>query len=148
MIVNNGIVYLPSQEEWREIVEKRKFFDKKIRFGDDSNKWVEYRLELSRKYPELQLGLFQYGLEKFGLLPIVILKIDDDLQRVHIERLTCENCGWRGETANPMLSDLYKIGTWVEETRKAERFPISPCPKCGNRLPRSPIWTEPLTNAT
>lgn len=145
-IVNNGIVYLPTQEEWQEIFTKNEFFDKKVRSRTGLDKWIEYRLELSKKYPELQLGLFQYGLEKFGLSPIVILKIDNDLQRVHIEELTCEYCDWHGETANPMLSDLYKIGTWLVETRKAERFPVLPCPKCNNKLPRHPIWIEPNDN--
>src|SRR6187402_2327611 len=107
LVVNDGVVYVPTPEEWAEILEKRVYLGRSITHGDFFEEWVKYVQGLSGKYSEIRVGLYQHGLEKFGLLPIALLKIDGELQRVHIETLTCESCGWSGATANPMLSELY-----------------------------------------
>ena len=76
---------------------------------------------------------------------LLLLKTDSSLQRVHIEHLLCEVCAWYGATANPMLVDLYAgVQNVWEVMRNAERYAVLPCPKCGSKLPRHPIWTEPL----
>jgi len=142
-IVNDGVVFIPAPTEWAAILENRVYLDRKTPSGDFFEEWVKHQLSLSAKYPEIQVGLYQHGLEKFGLFPIVILKIDGELQRVHLERLNCESCDWSGYTANPMLSELYDYASWLAQARRSEKFTIRSCPRCNSRLPRHPIWVEP-----
>jgi hypothetical protein len=36
-----------------------------------------------------------------------VYNISDKWQRVQIENVTCEFCGWKGEIANPTVPSLY-----------------------------------------
>lgn len=143
-IVNGLPIYLVEPSEWEDIARTGEFFGKKATSVKMLWDWVEGRLGMTKKHPEISLALHQYGYEKFGLSPIIVLRIDGVLQRVHIERLTCGSCGSMWLSANPMLSELYSRETWVAETRKAENYPVPPCPDCGTKLPRDTIWLAPF----
>jgi predicted RNA-binding Zn-ribbon protein involved in translation (DUF1610 family) len=104
-------------------------------------------LKIVQQYPELHLGLSQISIWK-KWMPYVFLEIDSGFQRGHLETLTCDNCGWRGYTVNPMVIDPY-IGDGINQDyitlmRLAEIHSVLPCPNCGTRLPRHPIWVEPI----
>lgn len=143
-IVNTGVVYFPMTNEWQEIFAKHEFFGKKIGGLPNLEELYRYMLKFSEKYPEIRIGLYRPGLESFGLSPIAILKIGNESQKVSLRQLTCETCGWMGDTADPMIPDLY-FGTpnKFDEMRRVEKFPVLPCPKCNSKLPLHPIWTEP-----
>ncbi|MEH2048815.1 hypothetical protein [Nostoc sp.] len=103
-------------------------------------------LEFTQKYPELHLGFGKLSMREKKWMPYIFVEIEADFQRVHLETLTCNSCNWGGNTANPMLIDPY-CGDGINQDhftlmRTAERYPVLPCPSCGNRLPRHPIWLE------
>ncbi|NJN12709.1 MAG: hypothetical protein HC815_34060 [Richelia sp. RM1_1_1] len=104
-------------------------------------------LEFVQQYHELHLGLGHSSQKCKDWRPYVFLEIDSNLQRVHLERLQCSYCGWKGMTAYPLDVDIYLGDGVTEKTfdllRNAEKYPVLPCPKCGERLPRHPIWLEP-----
>jgi hypothetical protein len=100
-----------------------------------------------QRFSELRLGLCKSGVKDKCWLPCVLLKTNVGWQRVHLERLTCESCHWQGETANPMVIDLYLCdGTrdWRSALASASKHPVCHCPKCGEKLPRHPIWVEAI----
>ena len=129
-VVNGGSLFLPSRKEWNDILEGFSFLGYEVALVNEFKDWIAYGIGLSEKHAEIQMGLYHHGLKTFGLLPIVLLEIGGELQRVHIESLLCESCGWIGATANPMLPELYDHAVWIEQTRSAERFKVMPCPRC------------------
>jgi ankyrin repeat protein len=147
-IINGGPVYLVEPGEWDDIVRTGQFLGEKAEAAMHLQKAVESWSELARDYPEISTGLHRSGHERFGLMPIVLLEIGGGLQRIHIEQLTCEVCRWSGVTANPMMPDLYLcIPDQFRHMRDAEKYPVLPCPACGAKLPRHPIWIGPVKNA-
>ena len=105
---------------------------------------TEYHVNLADRYPEFVCSLVDRKVFH-DYLYIMLLKTPYGLQRVHIEHLACDFCHWYGATANPMIPDLYfGVADKWEVMRRAERHPVLPCPRCGSKLPRHPIWTEPL----
>ncbi len=81
-------------------------------------------------------------------LGIVLVDLGGALQRVHLERLTCESCGWMGMSGNPWLADLYVGSPQKDEAhQRAYDMELLGCPRCGGELPRPSVWTEPLQAA-
>jgi hypothetical protein len=102
-------------------------------------------LKLVDQYSELTLALYRPGEYAKQLIPCALLLTPTGWQRVHIERLTCSVCGWDGKTANPTIPDLYAGAPNEREAfESAWRMPTAPCPRCGSKLPRHPIWVEPF----
>jgi hypothetical protein len=101
------------------------------------------------KYPELSiaLGSVTFGEKQFWrYYPYSLLEIDNNLQRVFLEILICNNCKWKGMTANPKDTDIYfgipnDISSF-DLIRYSNKYPTLPCPICSERLPRHPIWVE------
>ena len=140
-------ILFPDRASW-EVLKSEPFIDGKP-LGVLDLLWPA--LKDVQKYEELHLGLGFLSSEKDPEWKFYIfLEIDSNLQRVHLEYLTCKECGWRGMTANPMDICIYLglgvTGKDLELMRSADKkSPILPCPQCGDRLPlRHPIWTEPL----
>ncbi|WP_414573234.1 hypothetical protein [Nostoc sp. CCY 9925] len=103
-------------------------------------------LEFTQKYSEIYLGLGKISMKEKKWMPYIFLEIESNFQRVHLETLSCSFCSWRGKTANPMVIDPY-FGDGINQDHftlmeAAERYPVLPCPSCGHRLPRHPIWVE------
>jgi predicted RNA-binding Zn-ribbon protein involved in translation (DUF1610 family) len=137
-------ILFPSLEDWK-LLQKDYFIDgEKVYFINEPSFWST--IEFVYQYPELTIGLGHSSAQISGWTPYIFIHIDSTLQRIHLETLTCDFCGWRGRSANPMLSDSY-MGEGVSEKRfqlmkAAERYPIYPCPNCGEPLPRHSIWVE------
>ena len=140
-IVNGGEMLIFSIRDWERLLEDEVFQDKLIVPKSLKNNFERF-VEFIKKYKEFDLGVYLVGQTA---LPSLVLKISNSFQRVHIERITCEKCGWSGETANPMVADLYfGIPNKLEELKNVEKIPLQPCPRCGSELPRHPIWVEPI----
>ena len=74
---------------------------------------------------------------------LVLLATATGLQRVHLERVTCDNCRALVDIANPTTADLYEVLAQENEAlARAWRQPPVPCPKCGATLGRRAIWAE------
>ena len=102
-----------------------------------------WNLDFAKRFAGFCLGLERLGK---GWCPILFFSTSKGWQRVHIEALTCEHCGWNpGFAANHLLPNLYfGVPDELEVLRAAaRRFPPLPCPRCGGKLPREAIWTEP-----
>ncbi|MBD2731175.1 hypothetical protein H6G96_33880 [Nostoc sp. FACHB-892] len=136
-------ILFPSQMDWETLKLNPIIDDRPLAILDS----IWSALEFAQKYPEIHLGLGKISSGK-KWMPYIFLDIESNFQRVHLETLTCSFCNWRGKTANPMVIDPY-FGDGINQDhftlmRAAERYPVLPCPSCGNRLPRHPIWVEPV----
>jgi hypothetical protein len=144
-IIDGGEMYVPNLQTWETLFQTRVFQERTV-FSEDMRDLVSNHLDLSRRYPEFALAFQAFSPLKESWLICMLLQTMSGPQRVHIEHLRCDVCGWYGTTANPMLPDLY-LG--VPDRRSAldaaAKQPEVPCPKCGTKLPRPAIWTEPLT---
>lgn len=142
-IINGEEMYVPDLQDWETLFPTRVYQGRRL-FAEDLSALVKLHLDLSRRYPAFALAFRASSPLKKSWLICMLLQTTSGPQRVHIEHLKCDVCAWYGPTANPMLPDLY-IGIpdkW-DLIRAAERHPVRPCPKCGSKLPRHPIWTEP-----
>jgi hypothetical protein len=143
-IVDGQTVLIPTAEGWRRLQEQQDI--EGLNLGSpDTVQWIWGRLEFVQQYPEFTLSLYRPGPGVQAWLGLVLLETETGWQRVHIERLTCVVCGWAGKTANPLLNDLY-VGVPDKSAalEAANRHPVLPCPRCKSKLPRHPIWVEPL----
>lgn len=112
--------------------------------GDTVINWLVGTMKFIKKYDEFSLGIYKRSTQMgFSWFFVVLYDFKTNLQRVHIERLTCKTCGWFGDTANPTDPSLYfGVSNRFEALNRAWEIPVVPCPKCGGKLPRNPIWTE------
>lgn len=135
----------PDRETWQTL-RSEPFIDGKL-LGVSFLLWTA--LKDVQRYEELHLGLGLLSEKDPEWKFYTFLLIDSNFQRVHLECLTCEECGWKGLTANPMDICIYLgLGVTVKDydlmRRAAQKYPKLPCPQCGATLPRYPIWIEPL----
>ena len=146
-VVDGQEMYVPDLSTWELLLRTGTYQGRRL-FAPDMRDSIRIHLDLSNLYSEFRLAFNMFSALKDSWIVCMLLETPLGLQRVHIEYLTCPICGWYGPTANPMVRDLY-IGTsdrWGT-IRKAERHPVLPCPKCNSKLPRNPIWVEPIANS-
>ena len=104
-------------------------------------------IEFSEQYEGFYVAVTKItmGKVKCYWMPILFFQTNSSLVRVRIERTKCGTCGWHGEIANPMLSDLYiSVPNYFEEMRKKEQIEKINCPKCNSKLERYAIWVNQL----
>lgn len=143
-LVNGQLVLIPDQLGWKNLKESPEIDGIEILSRKTINILWE-QLEFASCYPEFTVGLFKPSEVLNKWLPLLLLKTTGGWQRVHLEKLTCNKCGWEGQTANPLLADLYigVLNKW-DVLKATEKFPALPCPRCKSILPRYPIWVEPI----
>ena len=143
-IVHGLAHFVPDFEHWPYFVADGKFQGKSV-YSAGIIELINQHIDLATKYRELIFGFRSLSANAEYYTVGMLLKTAFGLQPVHIERLSCESCGWEGLTGNPMVSDLYlgMSDRWTA-MRNAERHPVLPCPRCAAPLPRHPIWIEPL----
>ena len=142
-IIDGQEVYIPDDKAWETLFQTRVFQGRTI-FSEDMRDLVRIHLDLSHRYPVFALAFHALPALRESWLILMLLQTPSGSQRVHIEHLKCDVCGWYGPTANPMVSDLYiGVPDSLNVMRSAERHLLLPCPKCASKLPRHPIWTEP-----
>lgn len=142
--IDGQLIVIPSLDDWQYLQTEPVLDGNRVTGIEVS--WFWSTLEFINQYPELQIGLGYISTTWREWRPYIFLHLKSTVQRVHLETLTCDFCGWRGRSANPMLSDSY-MGEGVSEKRfqlmkAAEKYPICPCPNCGELLPRHSIWVE------
>jgi hypothetical protein len=146
-VVNGQEMYVPDAATW-EILFHTGSFQGRALFAPDMRDLIRSHLDLAHRYPEFSLAFSGVSALKHFWIVCMLLKTPFGAQRVHIEYLTCPVCNWYGPTANPMVPDLY-LGTtdrWGA-MKNAERHPVLPCPKCNSKLPRHPVWVQPLADS-
>lgn len=142
--IDDQHIIIPSLEDWN-LLQSAPVIDGNKVLGIDTS-WFCSTLEFINKYPELKIGLGYLSTTWQEWNLYVFLHINSAIQRVHLEKLNCVFCGWKGRSANPMIVDLYfgegVQGKDIQLMRVAAKYPICPCPSCGQRLPRHSIWVE------
>lgn len=108
-----------------------------FRDGLEINSRMGFRYAITMVY----FGKGEYRHARWFNMPFY--KISGRWFRVQWERTYCPRCDWKGEVLNPTYPPLYDYleNKWdlVEE---AEKLPQLPCPKCGSRLERHPVWLK------
>jgi hypothetical protein len=139
--VNEGMMVLPNPSAWEELradpqIDGASILTPKLAWAS-----VHFCNKHSACFA---VGLYQYGPSQKKWAHCVLYRVGEAWQRVHLERLSCADCGWKGMTATPLLSDLY-LGVPDKEKvmQLAAKIPVVQCPVCGGLLPpRHPIWAE------
>lgn len=142
-VIDEQLVLIPNEQGW-EILKVDPFIDG-IELLSEGTRYLLWKdIEFAQKYSEFTVALFKPSEIFNKWMPLVLLHTQLGYQRVHLERLMCNECGWQGQTANPLISDLY-LGvpnSW-KALKETEKYPLLPCPRCKSKLPRYPIWVEP-----
>jgi hypothetical protein len=83
------------------------------------------------------------GTRKSFWFPVLFYESDIGWIRVRLELIKCLNCGWKGNGANPSLSDLYDaVENKFEEMKIVQQLKCLNCPKCNSKLKRDAIWLK------
>ena len=140
LAVDGQNLVVPMDLAWRELVFNPTIDGKPLAVP----KLVFEAVEFARTESDFQVALIPPGSVRKSWLFCLLERGADGWQRVHIEILECTQCGWRGVSANPFVTDLY-IGVTDKDAalRKASSRERKRCPNCGSALPRDSIWTGP-----
>ena len=139
-VLDNGQQLLyPSGVEWTALLRRDVLRDRHL---SPTFLWAVQRLlPVVAPYPELRLTILDLDGRYF--LPQVLLQPAAYTQRVFLETLQCLVCEWSGWTANPLVRDNYlglPLDLQNQLLQRALTLPLLPCPVCGAKLPRHPIW--------
>jgi len=138
-VINNWgqEVIIPTREEWEIMLADGRYNGDQL-----SEVTIEYAgrdLEDFKNCPEIVLEFtLCHGRESY----LRMLKIDNNLHRVHFEDVICEHCGKRTEmSATPDLVG-YAGATRAKAAQEAVRaLPIKNCKHCHAELSRrNTIW--------
>lgn len=144
-VVDGREFFVPDIADWPYFLAGGQFQGKSV-YSEGLADLLAQHAELARRHEELFLSFRAFTAESEHFTVCMLLRTARGLQPVHIECLECEECGWSGNTANPMVADLYiGFADPFAAMRSAEAYPVLSCPKCGSKLPRHPIWIEPLS---
>jgi hypothetical protein len=143
-VVNEAKLYLIDMDKWY-MVENNKAIDGVILGGENIFRLLSGMAEFVRKHDGFSLAVYHYNIGpiKWIWASCIIYKVNNMWQRVQIENIVCESCGWKGEIANPTIPSLYDT---VKDRQGALNFawnlPEVKCPKCAKKLKRNAIWAQ------
>ncbi|MBK1811934.1 hypothetical protein JHL18_15035 [Clostridium sp. YIM B02505] len=140
-LVNDEKLYLINMELWN-ILERDNEIDG-IPMEENLLKSLSKMASFVRKHKGFSLTFYRYsiGTTRYRWLFCIVYNINDRLQRVQIENVTCEFCGWKGKMANPTIPSLYDtVEDRQEALNIAWNMPVVNCPVCDKKLKRNAIW--------
>jgi len=143
-VVNDEKLYIIDVEQWN-VIKYNPVIDEVSLGGENIMRLLSGMIEFTKQHDEFCLAFYRcnIGTTRWRWLFCELLKTDMGWQRVKIEQIICENCGWKGEIANPTLPSLYDtVSNKQEALNFAWAQPAKNCPICGKRLPRFSIWTQ------
>ena len=138
LVVDEQELFCPSLDEWEDLKSDLMINGIRIPLID----FITKRVTNNLRYTELKSVLGQY---KGKIYFYELLKIENELVRVHTESVICENCGKRPTiSATPSVVDIY-VG--VEDKDKAKKrgfkFPNLRCRYCNSLYERRyTIWQD------
>ncbi len=139
LIVDGQHLFAPNTEAWRRLESGEELDAYKL---FEPARGASER-EFANRHADLNLVI-----EKSfsSWLRLVLVDLGGNFQRVHLEYLTCDGCGWKGWSGNPWVPDLYVGSPEMDQAlQRAYDLELLDCPRCGEKLPRASIWTEPLS---
>jgi hypothetical protein len=142
VLIDGQAVTIPTAQVWQEIVQNPVFLGAPV-YSEHTRELVMGLLALVSRHNEtFRLGMFRAkGLRSWTVLPLLLS--EGRLQRVHIEYVTCKQCGRRSTTANPLEPSLYfGLPDEPRARQDAAGLPRVGCPNCGAPLSRIAAWAE------
>ena len=102
--------------------------------------WIQWHARFVLEHKGFVFAWHLVGPRKIRLW-LVLQRIGERWQRVHIDVFRCARCSRELLAANPYLSDLY-IGVADESAALdlLKGVPSVACPECGESLPMRAIW--------
>lgn len=143
-LIDGGSVLIPHNAAWLKLTEDAEI-DGLSLGGEMVRRVLRGNVGFCMANPtRFTVALFKPGPNPKFWMHCVLFRHEDRWRRVHIERLQCGACGWRGMTATPLVPDLYLgVPNKAKAIEEAAGIPVVPCPSCGGALPpRHPIWVE------
>ena len=143
-VVNDEPLYIFNVEKWN-FIKSNPVIDGVLIGGESLIRLVSGMVEFTKQHDEFSLAFYRYkiGSKKWFWIFIELLKTDIGWQRVHIEEIICESCGWKGNIANPTFPSLYDtVDNKGDALNNAWAHTVKNCPICENKLPRFAIWTQ------
>lgn len=141
-VVNDEKLYLINMERWH-VIEREKEIDGISLGGEHLLRSLFGMADFVKQHEGFSLAFYRYSIGKsmWKWLFCILYNISGEWQRVQIENITCEFCGWNGEIANPTLPSLYDtVKDRQGALNSAWNLPKIECPTCGKKLTRNPIW--------
>lgn len=139
-VLDNGQQLLhPSAAEWADLLRNGVLRGRQL--SPTFLRSAQQILPVVVQYNELELTILDLDGRYF--FPQVLLCLTAYKQRVFLERLQCQVCEWAGLTAEPLGMDNYlglPLDLQNQLRQQALTLPLLPCPICGAKLPRHPVW--------
>lgn len=98
---------------------------------------------LGRHEPALAVGLGDRREPGAAWVVLHVLRLGDELLRVHVESQACAGCGATYLTALTRHYNLYEGTPDPLAALLASSRPTVPCPACGAELDQPPVWLSP-----
>ena len=143
-IVNNENLYIVDLDRVAKFTIEDEVDGVKLG-GSDIIRLINIMIEFTRIHNNFLLAMYKCYIGQTRIIWrfCVLYRTDDNWQRVHIERVACENCEWKGLIANPTLPSLYDtVKNKHDALDIAWNLPRKKCPSCGKELSRYAIWIE------
>jgi hypothetical protein len=145
-LVNDEKLYLIDMELWN-ILESDNEIDGILIGGENILKALYRMADFVMRHEGFSLAFYRYsiGSTRYIWLFCIVYNINDKWQKVQIENVTCEFCGWKGEIANPTVPSLYDtVKDMQGALNSAWNLHEVNCPTCGKKLTRKAIWVEEI----
>jgi len=140
--IDGQVVTIPTTKSCQEIAHNPDFLGAPV-YLDGTRKLVTDLMTFVTQHADnFRLGLVRSkGLRSWTVLPLLLM--GDQLLRVHIEYVTCNQCGRRSAIANPSEPSLYfGVPDPIAANRAVLKLSRVNCPNCGAPLPRMAVWAE------
>jgi hypothetical protein len=134
ILVDGETIIIPSAETWQAITHDPIFLGGRVHPN------IHLITFVAQNEKKFRLGV-RWIRNFWSTLPLLIM--EDHLQRVQIEYVTCDHCGKLVRIASPTEPTIYygavNRGALLD---RAYALPRCGCPHCGGVLPRIAIWAE------
>ncbi len=137
-IVNGEKLYLVD-------IEKSQVIDGVRIGGEDTFELLLKMKDFVKNHEGFSLALFRckIGTTRWVWVACILYRINNMWQRVQIENIVCEYCGWNGKSTNPTVPSLYDtVKDRQNALNSAWNQPEVNCPICEKKLMRRAIWVQ------
>lgn len=113
-------------------------------YTKSSENFLRSAVKITRNYPErARVAFARYKNLSDSFVPLLLYKVGERWQRVHIEQARCNKCGWSGVIANPGDESLYfGLSNHIAKLREAKKIASVGCPSCSSKLNRQAVWAD------
>ena len=134
-------VFIPSEEDWNEILQSKLFMG--VPLSDYACSSAQVYLDSFRNSPDLSFGFIKSPSTQ-RVHYLCLLNIKNKIHRVHFEDVICHSCNQRsGMSARPDFQSYICTPNFEAAKKAANELPILNCIHCGTSLyHRGTIWFQ------